>query len=158
MTYARDTAVPPERSRMEIERTIQRYGASAFSYGMEEGRAVVMFRKDKLVVRFTLTIPDETPFRYSDAGRNRSTLQVRTAREKEIRRLWRSLALVIKAKLEAVESGLLTFEEEFLAQIVLPDGSTFGEWASPQIEQVYEDGQMPQVMPGAQRALEAGSG
>jgi hypothetical protein len=35
---------------------------------------------------------------------------------------WRALALAIKA----VESGIATFEEEFLAHIALPNGSTVG--------------------------------
>jgi len=39
MPYAEDTRVPIERSRSEIERTLERYGATAFSYGWDEQRA-----------------------------------------------------------------------------------------------------------------------
>ena len=42
------------------------------------------------------------------------------AHEQERRRLWRALLLNIKAKLEAVESGISVFDEEFMAHIVLP--------------------------------------
>jgi hypothetical protein len=35
-------------------------------------------------------------------------------------RRWRALLLMIKAKVEAVESGVVTFEDEWLAHFVLP--------------------------------------
>jgi|AACY02.16.fsa_nt_gi hypothetical protein len=54
----------------------------------------------------------------------------------------------IKAKLEAVEAGIVTFEEEFLPQTVLPDGSRVNEWAQPQMEQAYLEGKMPPLLPG----------
>lgn len=45
--------------------------------------------------------------------------------------------MIIKAKLEAVESGISTIEREFLYEIVLPDGSTVGDWVIPQVECAY---------------------
>ncbi len=53
----------------------------------------------------------------------------------------------MKSKLEAVDSGIVTFEEEFLAHIVLPDGTRTGAWAVPQIERAYETGEMPALLP-----------
>jgi hypothetical protein len=41
--YAADTKVPVERSRLEIERTLKRYGADRFAYFSETGRTIVMF-------------------------------------------------------------------------------------------------------------------
>jgi hypothetical protein len=38
--------------------------------------------------------------------------------------------------------------EKFLAHIVLPNGSTVGEWAQPQIAMAYDREQMPALMPG----------
>jgi hypothetical protein len=46
-----------------------------------------------------------------------------------------------------VESGISTFEQEFLAHIILPDNSTVGDWIGPQIEQAYETGAMPPMLP-----------
>ena len=51
-----------------------------------------------------------------------------------MRQRWRALALCIKAKLEAVECGITSFEEEFLAHVVMPNGQTFGKLALAQIE------------------------
>lgn len=63
------------------------------------------------------------------------------------RQRWRALALVIKAKLEAVEAGITEFEEEFLAHIVLPNGGTVGQFMLPQVATAYETGQMPPLLP-----------
>ena len=41
--YASGTDVAPERSRAEIERTLIRYGATAFAYGWQQDRAVLSF-------------------------------------------------------------------------------------------------------------------
>ena len=57
--------------------------------------------------------------------------------------------MVIKAKLEAVTAGISTVETEFLANIVLPDNSTAGEWMIPQIDQAYRTGDMPPLLPAA---------
>ncbi len=54
--------------------------------------------------------------------------------------------LIIRAKLEAVESRITTFESEFLANLVLPDGGTVGEWLSPQIDEAYATGRMPPML------------
>lgn len=67
--------------------------------------------------------------------------------EQACRQKWRALALVVKAKLEAVESGISEFEEEFLAHIVLPDGQTVGRWMQPQIADAYGSGKMPPMLP-----------
>lgn len=70
-----------------------------------------------------------------------------------------ALKLVIQAKLEAVEAGITTFEDEFLAHLVLPSGETFGEWAAPQLERAYITGAMPSSLLGlpAPRIVEDGS-
>lgn len=67
--------------------------------------------------------------------------------EQGCRQRWRALALVIKAKLEAVESGITTFEEEFLAHIVMPDGMTVGNHVRPTIQAWYSGGQMRPLLP-----------
>jgi hypothetical protein len=154
--YAADTTVNSEASRAEIERTLRRYGADSFAYGWDREQAMVGFRMNDRQVKFMLPMPDRQAreFTHTEARRyRRSEAAAEAQYEKAIRQRWRALALVIKAKLEAVESGITEFESEFLAHIVLPDGRTAGEWLSPQIEHAYETGQMPAMLP----ALEAGS-
>ena len=42
--YAANTEVSSSRSRDEIERTLERYGADQFLYGWQEESAIVGFR------------------------------------------------------------------------------------------------------------------
>lgn len=163
-TYAAKTTVSPEKSRAEIERTLSRYGASAFSYGYDHDRSVVMFAAEGRKLRFEIARPDVNAFRYTRPGgyswqagaRERTPKQMEEAAAQEDRQRWRALALVIKAKLEAVQAGIVTFEKEFLAHILLPSGETVGEWAAPQLEETYAAGGMPEVLPGARLALTSG--
>lgn len=148
--YASDTSVTPERSRAEIERTLQRYGATSFAYGYEEERAVIGFRAHGKYVRFSLPVPDRhaQDFRLTATGQVRSEGAAEEAWRKAVRQRWRALALMVKAKLEAVESGIVTFEEEFMAHLVLPDGRTTGETLLPQVEEAYALGTMPAGIAG----------
>ena len=149
-TYAQDTSVSTERSRAEIERTLQKYGAGSFMYGSTPDRAVVAFEMKSRRIRFDLPLPDfnSKEFKFTPARNNRrSEKQHFEAWEQACRQRWRALSLCIKAKLEAVECGITTFEDEFMAHIVLPSGQRAGEWMAPQIERAYQTGEMPPLLP-----------
>lgn len=150
MRYANNTDVPSDKSRAEIEQTLRRYGADGFMYGWEAGHAVVAFQMHGRRVRFDLPMPDpnDRQFTLTPAKKQRrSPAQQEAAYEQAVRQRWRALALVIKAKLEAVESGITEFEDEFLAHIALPNGQTVGTWMRPQIAKTYESGAMPPLLP-----------
>lgn len=55
--------------------------------------------------------------------------------------------MVIKAKFEAIESGVSCFDDEFMAHIVLPDGQTISDYMLPQIETAYSTKEMPALLP-----------
>lgn len=148
--YAAQTEVSSDRSKTEIERTLARYGADQFMYGWSKNAAVVGFRMHERMIRFHLPMPDRTSdeFRYTPSrGYLRDERAQEAAYEQAVRQRWRALALVVKAKLEAVDAGITTFEEEFLAHIMLPDGETVGDWIRPQIEEAYRLGTMPSLLP-----------
>lgn len=147
--YASETTVSPEKSRAEIERTLARYGASSFMYGWDATRAVIMFEMNGRRLKFALPLPDKNEFVRTKVKRQvRSQEAQQAAFDKAVRQRWRALALVIKAKLEAVEAEIAEFEEEFLAHIVLPNGQTVGEFVVPQVRLAYENGRMPALLPG----------
>lgn len=135
---------------MEIERDLQRYGATGFMYGWNEVGAVIAFQATGRHVKFVLPLPDRksNEFRYTP-GRHlvRSPKQQQDAYEQAVRQKWRALALVIKAKLEAVSSGITCFEDEFMAHIVMPDGKTVSEHVKPGIVTAYASGKMPALLP-----------
>jgi hypothetical protein len=157
--YAENTSVSSDASRAEIERTLQRYGASSFAYGWEDLVAMIGFKMRSRQIKFVLTMPDPKARRFTHTearGWERDAKSAQAEWEKACRQRWRALALVVKAKLEAVEAGITTFEDEFLAATMLPNGSTVRDWAAEQIETAYQTKQMPALLPGVQRALRAG--
>ena len=151
MRYASKTQVSSEKSKAEIERTLTRYGATEFLYGTKPEWAVVAFKMAGRQIRFKMPMPQRGSAEFTEYKRGHYTYD-RTSDaadklyEQAIRQKWRALALVIKAKLEAVESGITEFEDEFLAHIVLPNGQTMGEFAKPQIEHAYSTGKMPPLL------------
>lgn len=158
-TYAADTSVSVEKSRAEIERTVQRWGASQFMYGWDQDRAIVGFVMQRRQLRFVLQMPDRNAREFTHTpsrGTRRSPAQAFDAWEQACRQRWRALNLVIKAKLEAVESGISTFDSEFLAQLVLPNGQTVGEAVTPRIIEGIENSTMPALLPDyGTKAIEA---
>ncbi len=150
MSYAENTNVSSEKSKAEIERTLQRYGADQFMYGWSENDAIVGFRMNRRQIKFIVSMPnkDDRKFTHTPSrGDKRSDAAALKEWETGCRQKWRALALVIKAKLEAVDAGISIFEDEFMANIVLPDGKTVGEFMQPQIENAYKTGQMPPLLP-----------
>ena len=57
--YAENTEVPTDRSRAEIERTLERYGATAFMYGWDMQRAVISFDVAGRRYRIALPLPEK---------------------------------------------------------------------------------------------------
>lgn len=129
--FAERTPVPVSESIAEIERTTKRYGGEQFVFGISEEQAVIGFTKDGRQVRFHVPFGDKTEATYAQRQRQRM----------------RALLLVIKARLEAVESGVEQFENSFLANIVMPDGALVGQMVRQQIEQAYSTGEMPKLLP-----------
>lgn len=147
--YAEATSVSSEQSRAEIERILVRHGADSFGYGWEAGRAMIAFRAHGKHVRFLVPMPDRgaEEFRLTPSRKwARSAAEQGKAYEQAVRQRWRALKLVVQAKLEAVEAGITSFEDEFLAHLVLPDNRTVGEWLLPQVERAYELGVMPSLL------------
>lgn len=158
MSYATGTAVPVERSRNELERLLTRFGADQYVYGMDTATGwTIGFRMRNRHIKLTLPMPQRREVQYTPSGRWRSENSIEDALQQEIRRRWRALVLIVKAKLEAIETGLVSFDEEFLSHTMTPDGSTVAEWLIPQIEEAYQTGRMPSLLPGAEhKALRAG--
>jgi hypothetical protein len=133
VTYASNTIVSPEKTRGHIERELKRYGATSFAYGTEIGRAYIGFQTKDRRVKFILPLIPATrgtPKQFDQFYRSR----------------WRALLLSIKAKLEAVESGIETFDEAFMPHIVMPNGKTMAEYSLPYIREAYSTGKMPPLL------------
>lgn len=150
MAYAEKTSVSVSRTKAEIEELVQKYGADQFVSGYKGDIAVIGFSMGGRQIRFLLPLPDKRDREYwytPGRGQRRTEDAAYTAWEQACRSRWRALYLIVKAKLEAVEAGISTVEREFFYDIVLPDGRTAGEWMAPQIEEAYQTGEMPAMLP-----------
>jgi hypothetical protein len=140
--YARGTPVEVVRTRTHIEDELRRRGASSFGYNVDDqtGLAVIAFTMAGLQVRMTLPLPgfDDDAFKYTPSGRyQRSPAEQAKAYQQEVKRRWRSLALIVKAKLVAVDDGITSMEQEFLGDIVVGD-TTVWERARPELERARQ--------------------
>lgn len=149
--FAQGTSVPVFKSRVEIEELLKKWKADRVGCATEPGRAIVLFAIGKWHVRFAMPMPTEAEARaYWKEKRSqwKSPAQgwITDWLEQRERERWRAPLLTIKAKLVSVENGVETFEEAFLAHLVLPGGQTVGQKALPAVREAYESGNMPPLL------------
>lgn len=146
--YAKHTSVPVDRSRAQIERVLSVYGASGFGYHWERREVAIspapvhgaktevrefaslIFQVQSRRVRLDVPMPT-----IREAG-------TEAKKDAAVRQRWRAVLLVIKAKLEAVESGISTLDAEFLANIVTESGRTIGETIIPRLSEAVKSGRL----------------
>lgn len=104
----------------------------------------------RIMFRLPLPSRDDQKFRFTPVTRDiRSKVAQEAAYDQAVRSRWRALLLIVKAKLEAVEAGIVTLESEFLAHILLPDGTTVYDQVAPRLAIAYSGGDVPALLPGA---------
>lgn len=125
--YAKRTTVPVERTRAQVVTMLERAHASRIMVAHDADSAMIAFAMSDRLLRFKVTLPPAT-------------------QEQRRRQRWRALLLALKAKLECVESGIETFDEAFLAHVVVgARGETVGEHLIPQLTQLAQDKGVPQL-------------
>lgn len=132
--YAQGTKVAVAVSRTEVEALLTKHEAHATMTGCDnqKQRAFVQFSMAKRIFRI--------PVDYSERVGRAQDLEQRQ------REAWRLLFLIIKSKLEVIRMGESSPEVEFLANVMLPDGSTVQDQVLPELERVYLTGQMPKLL------------
>jgi hypothetical protein len=135
--YAKNTKVSVSKSKQEICNVLDKYGAvdNGIFNNQSGHTSVIYFAFNDLRFQIELPLPDPNLYEY------------KTHYEQDVRQKWRCLFLVIKAKLESVESGINTFEEAFMPHIVMPDGKTLGRTLLPNLNKAIEAGEMPKGLP-----------
>lgn len=156
--YAKGTTVSVEKSRIEVERTLARYGAKGFAYSWQHhdeeilppgawqkvkiSREVVAIEFLMKERRVRLEVPMPHPLDLKRRSHRETDAVRRSRAEVATRQRWRALCLVIKAKLEAVEGGISTLEAEFLANVVLDSGFTVGQVLVPRLSEAVSSGRL----------------
>lgn len=155
--FAQNTSVSTAKTRAEIEDLILKAGGSRFGTATdtEAGKATVFFVLAGRQIMFELELPKVDQFATKKVGRWRRTVPQSPeakskAWEQACRTAWRSLLLAVKSKLVAVENGIETFDEAFMAQIVVADDNgraiRFGHLATKAIADSYVGGRMPPLL------------
>lgn len=130
--YAADTKVSVSRSREELHRTLARYGATETLVHEKAGELRIGFVLGgyRVAVPMAMPEPDDYP--------------TKAAYEREERRKWRVLLLLLKGRMELIEEGAETVTEAFLPYLMLPDGGLVGDEVIPNVRQAYRSGRMPE--------------
>ena len=119
MSYAAYTKVSVDKTKGEISTLLRNRNATATAIFEEETRAAVAFQMHERRVMFHLPLDKKD-------------------NEQKRRSRWRGLLLCIKAKLESVDAGIESFEDAFLAHVMMPDGLTVAQHTKPRIKAAYE--------------------
>ena len=145
--YAEGATTTVNASRNEIEALVRKFGAHQILAYEDKERAIVQFTARERMVRLTLSMPSEESLSKTETGRRRSVGSLGEAKDKEMKRLWRALVLLVRAKITAVNENIVTFEEEFLSNIVMADGRTVAEHTKEPIALSYKSGTMQTLLP-----------
>lgn len=139
MAYAEGTTVPLEKSIAEIIGLLKKAGASGIGQFEDEQFYAIQFALSDRRVRFRIPFKGLADMPTRDGrGSILSDAQRQAKLDASCRQRGRALLLVIKAKLESVESGVETFEEAFLAHVVMPGGQTVYERIAQNLALEYQ--------------------
>jgi hypothetical protein len=134
MAYAKKTRVPVSKTEAEIKRLVMAAGAQSYVVMTSKRLAQVGFEMKGRKILFRLPFPERVS-------------------EQEERARWRGLLLCIKAKIDAVARKIESFDEAFMAHVMMPDGQTFAEHVGPRIEAAYKGENVP-LLPYEPKARE----
>jgi len=146
MAFAEDTKVPLEQSIAEIIGMVRRAGAAQIGQMESADSYLVAFTLGGRNIRFT--VPLVTEYGGPASHGNGRAVDPQRWIDQRNRQKGRALMLVIKAKLESIESGVETFEQAFLANIVTANRQTVYERIAGQLGVEYDTGKVAPLMLG----------
>ena len=113
--YGSGTRVEIHRSRSELERVLNKYGADEVLFVEADAGASIQFAMQGRYVQLALPLPDpqHARFTHTPSGKSRTVAAQERAYEQALREHWRSLVVAVRGKLQSVESGISTFDQEF---------------------------------------------
>ena len=132
--YAKNTTVPIARSKQKIEELLVSYDIEESFMGRSPRGDGIGFRYKGKVYKMNVPTPskeEKTEKQY----------------EQELRQRWRILYMSMKMKFEEIEAGVISFEDQFLAQMSLPDGTTVADFMRlPENVTRLEKTKMPKLL------------
>lgn len=122
--YVRGASVTALESQAEIGAMLAGSGATGFRCTCEDGRAAVAFAWGARRYRMVLDLPRAAEFALHGHPTGPKTAQ------ESGRQRWRALSALVRAKLEAVDAGIVVFDDEFLAY-ALEHGAGMADGVQP---------------------------
>jgi hypothetical protein len=142
--YARETSVSVEKSQADLKKLLGRYKADRIEMGSSErdGQAYVRFEFRDVRIEKRLTLPKaaEERFHRGKGGRHIGSASAYARWEQACRQQWRILLLLLQAQMEAVELGLYSVHQAFLADLLLPSGQPLGEAVASHLPDALKTG------------------
>ena len=140
--YAEGTAVTVQSSRGEITGILAKHGVERMGWTSEPGGDSLVFDLHGGTYRLTMTKPTPEGLAARDGGQYSYPQNVdwQAKAEAEWRRVWRANVLLLKAKLEFIDSGDTTIDRELLPYRVMKGGQT--------VEELLRGGGLPLLAAG----------
>jgi hypothetical protein len=140
--YAEGTKVEVQSSRGEITGILAKHGVERMGWTSEPTGDSLVFELHGGTYRLTMTKPTAEGLRARDGGTYSypHNIDWEAKATQEWRRVWRANVLLLKAKLEFIDSGDTTIDRELLPYRVLKGGQT--------IEEVLVAGGLPLLTAG----------
>lgn len=139
--YAAETVVSVEKTKAELDTLLSKHGARDYGVANNEsaGVARVFFIVDAR--KYAIAVPLPTaPDSWWNWSTQRRTEWIDKQQAQAMRTRWRAILLLVRAKLEIINMGGSTFEREFLADLVLPNGQTAHQTIAPYMAKLIADG------------------
>jgi len=129
--YAEGTTVSADTSAAEIQKMLKGLGAERIGMMSSATETIIVFEVRQCMYRIS-TPPTKT--------------RPRVTKEQLEREAWRALVLLVKAKKVAIEQNITTVEKEFMADTVMPDGSTLIDHHKAIVTHNYSEGGAPRLL------------
>lgn len=133
--YAKNTTVPIARSKQKIEELLVSYGIEESFMGRSPRGDGIGWKYKGKVYKMNVPTPNQNDFNTENQF------------QQAIRQRWRILYMSMKMKFEEIDAGVISFEDQFLAQMSLPDGSTVADFMKlPENISRLEKTKMPKLL------------
>lgn len=141
--YAENTKVSVDSSRGEITSILAKNGVQNMGWSSTPTKDQLIFQLQGGTYRLTMVRPSAASMEQRDRHLYVYPHNVdwESKVDQEWRRVWRANVLLLKAKLEFIDSGDTTIERELLPYRVLDSGQT--------VEEAMLDGGLPMLTAGA---------
>ena len=98
---------------VQLEKLLLDHDVTIFGYERAGALAVVRFQLKGRKLRLVVGMPTPSDYAMTEHGRARTITSRNEVYWREVRRRWAAMRNLIAAKLEGIEAGITTFDDEF---------------------------------------------